>query len=156
MSSILKPGAAVSAVVIIGILAGLYVGTGLAQYSQIGQPFAVWVPRQQAEVGLFKNFMPYLGWAAVLLPALAALVSSGSQRWWFAAAALLILSTIISTGVGEIPLNQQVFMWDVTKPIAGWEQTHAAWLHFHWIKTSLSVVALNVAAIGLSRNQPTA
>lgn len=146
---------AVSAVVAIGILAGLYVGTGLAQHSQQGLPFAVWVPRQQAEVALFKTFMPILGWVATGLPLLAALFSSGSQRWFFAAAGMLILGTIVSTSFGEIPLNQQVFTWDTTKPIPGWEDIFSAWLHFHWIKTSISFVAFVAAAVGLSRNRPT-
>lgn len=154
--STLKSSVAVGAVVVIGILAGLYVGTGLAQHSQQGLPFAVWVPRQQAEVGLFKNFMPSLGWAAALLPAAAAVLLSGSRRVFFAIAAALILATIVSTSFGEIPLNQQVFTWNAAVPIPGWEQTREAWLHFHWIKTSMSVAALIAAAVGLSRSAPTA
>ena len=138
------------AVIVMGILAGLYLGTGLAQFSQKGLAFHIWVPRQQAEVGLFKNFMPYLGWAAFLLPAAAALLMGGGQRWCFVVAAALILLTIVSTSLGEIPLNKNVFTWNPAVPIPGWENTLSSWLKFHFFKAGIAVAAFAAGSIGLS------
>lgn len=148
--SYLRIAVAILAVVVIGILAGLYVGTGLAQHSNLGVAYEIWVPRQQAEVGLFKDFMPQLGYAAVLLPAAAAILASGGRRWFFAAAAVLILGTIISTMFGEIPLNRMIGAWDPDSPVSGWETMRSAWMRAHWFKTNLSVIALIIAATGLS------
>lgn len=142
--------AAIAAVIVIGLLAGLYVGTGLAQHSNLGVAYQPWVIRQQAEVGLFKNFMPQFGWTAVILPAVAAVLTSGTTRWLFAAAALLILGTIVSTSFGEIPLNGMILGWDPAKPVAGWEAMRTAWMHAHWTKTTLSLLAFAAATIGLA------
>lgn len=151
--SIIATLAGISAVVVVGLLAGLYVGTGLAQYSNAATPYEIWIPRQQAEVGLFKNFMPSFGYAATALPALAALFSTGVRRWLFAAAALFILGTLISTELGEIPLNGMVLGWDAHHPVANWEAMRVSWLHFHWIKTTFAVLALLVSSIGLAGGQ---
>ena len=151
MPSALRPAIMISAVIVIGILAGLYVGTGLAQHSNLGVAYEPWVLRQQAEVGLFKDFMPQLGWAAVILPALAAMVAPSAQRWFFAAASALIIGTIISTSFGELPLNRLIQDWNPQVPVAGWEGMRASWMHAHWTKTIMSVIAFTVATVGLAR-----
>ncbi len=142
--------AAIAAVIVIGLLAGLYVGTGLAQHSNLGVAYQPWVIRQQAEVGLFKNFMPQFGWTAVILPALAAVFSSGARRWLFAAASLLILGTIVSTSFGEIPLNGMILGWNPATPVAGWEGMRTSWMQAHWTKTTLSLIAFAAATVGLA------
>lgn len=141
----------VAAVMVVGLLAGLYVGTGLAQHSNLSVGYEPWVIRQQAEVGLFKTFMPQFGYAAIILPALAAAVSSGARRWLFATAALLIIATIISTSFGELPLNKMINEWDPRTPVAGWESMRLSWMRSHWLKTTLSVLAFAAATIGLLR-----
>lgn len=151
MTSTARISVMVAAVMVIGILAGLYVGTGLAQYSNLSVGYQPWVIRQQAEVGLFKDFMPQLGWAATILPAIAAMLSAGPRRWFFAGAALLILGTIISTSFGEIPINRMVFGWNPETPVAGWEDMRISWMHSHWLKTTMSVIGFGLATMGLSR-----
>ena len=151
MPSAVRPALMIAAVVVIGILAGLYVGTGLAQHSNLTVGYEPWVLRQQAEVGLFKNFMPQLGWAAVILPALAALVVPGTRRWFFVAASALIVATIVSTAFGELPLNRLIQEWNPQSPVAGWEGMRASWMHAHWTKTIMSVIAFVIATVGLSR-----
>lgn len=149
--SLPKSAITVAAVIVVGLLAGLYVGTGLAQHSNLIVGYTPWVIRQQAEVGLFKNFMPQFGYAAIILPALAAVVTSGARRWLFAAAALLIAATIVSTMLGEIPLNRMIGGWDPRTPVPGWEAMRHSWMRSHWIKTTLSLLAFVSATIGLSR-----
>ena len=151
MTSTARIFAMVAAVMVIGILAGLYVGTGLAQYSNLSVGYQPWVIRQHAEVGLFKDFMPQLGWAATILPAIAAVLSTGPRRWLFVGAALLILGTIISTRFGEIPINRMVFTWNPETPVDGWQAMRISWMHSHWLKTTMSVVGFALATVSLSR-----
>ncbi|HEX8446724.1 MAG TPA: anthrone oxygenase family protein [Sphingomonas sp.] len=151
MMPVAKTVVMIAAVMVIGLLAGLYVGTGLAQHSNLGVAFQPWVIRQQAEVGLFKDFMPQFGWTAVILPAVAAALTVGVPRWLFAAAALSILGTIVSTGFGELPLNRMILSWNPQVPVQGWESMRISWMHAHWTKTTFSVLAFLAAATGLSR-----
>ena len=151
MPSPIKVAVMIAAVVVIGVLAGLYIGTGLAQHSNLGVAYQPWVIRQQAEVGLFKDFMPQLGWAAVLLPALAAIVATSSQRWYFVAGSVLILGTIVSTSFGELPLNRMILSWNPDVVTTGWEGMRAAWMKAHWTKTAMSLIAFVAVTTGIAR-----
>jgi hypothetical protein len=86
---------AVMAVVAVGLVAGLLLGSGLSSYTSRELPEISWVPRFQAEDRLFSRVMPPCFLTTLLLLAAVCLLSRGMTRGMFGVAGLLMLIAIV-------------------------------------------------------------
>jgi uncharacterized membrane protein len=145
----LRTPVSVIAVIIVGLLAGIHLGTGLAQLSSQGLPELAWTLRRQAEDDLFRTIMPTFMWVAVITLVAGTIVHRGAKRWWFAAAAVLALACMIQTITGEVPLNRQIAAWHAGSAPGEWTRIRDTWMHGHWIRTALSVLAFAAAVLAL-------
>jgi hypothetical protein len=139
-------------VLLVGLLAGLQWGTGMAQYTALSLPGPVWLLRHQAEDALFRQVMPGYMWAVLLSLAASALLSRGKTRVFFALAAVLSLTQMIITITHEVPINRLVANWSPDSLPAGWDVTRHSWMSGHWLRTGLSFAAFLLAILGLRRS----
>jgi uncharacterized membrane protein len=151
--ALLRTPANAIAVVAVGMLAGVHLGTGLAQYSSQALPELTWTLRRQAEDDLFRTIMPTFMWAVVVALLMAAAVEIGLRRWLLAAAAVLALACMIQTITGEVPLNRQIAAWHPGSAPQEWTSVRDRWMQGHWVRTALSALAFAAAvfALGLSK-----
>lgn len=138
-------------VLLVGLLAGLQWGTGMAQYTALNLPGPVWLLRHQAEDALFRQVMPGYMWAVLLLLAGSAIISRGKTRTFFALAAVLSLLQMIITIAHEVPINRLVANWSPANLPAGWDATRHGWMSGHWLRTGLSFAAFLLSILGLRR-----
>jgi hypothetical protein len=138
---------------LVGLLAGLQWGTGMAQYTALSLPGPVWLLRHQAEDALFRQVMPGYMWAVLLSLAGSAAIARGKTRVFFALAAILSLLQMIITITHEVPINRLVANWSPTNLPAGWDATRHSWMAGHWLRTGLSFVAFLLAILGLQRSR---
>jgi uncharacterized membrane protein len=141
-------------VLLVGLLAGLQWGTGMAQYTALSLPGPVWLLRHQAEDALFRQVMPGYMWAVLLSLAISAIVSRGKTRAFFLLAAVFSLVQMIVTIAHEVPINRIVANWSPTNLPAEWDATRHRWMMGHWLRTGLSFVAFLCATLGLWRSDP--
>ena len=139
-------------VLLVGLLAGLQWGTGMAQYTALNLPGPVWLLRHQAEDALFRQVMPGYMWAVLLSLAGSAIIARGKTRTFFALAAVLSLVQMIITIAHEVPINRLVANWSPTNLPAEWDATRHSWMLGHWLRTGLSFVAFLLATFGLQRS----
>jgi hypothetical protein len=139
-------------VLLIGLLAGLQWGTGMAQYTALSLPGPVWLLRHQAEDALFRQVMPGYMWAVLLSLAGSAFIARGQARIFFALAAVLALLQMIITIAHEVPINRMVANWSPTNLPAEWDATRHSWILGHWERTGLSFVAFLLSTLGLRRS----
>jgi len=140
---------AVLAVVLIGLLAGLLVGTGLANLTAKGLPEASWTLRFQMEDALFAKAMPPLFLLTLVLLSASAVLSHGAARGLFAGAAVLMLFVLVFTATQEVPLNHQIQSWTAGQAPAHWGAVRDRWLLNHLIRTVAGVAAFVCAVCGL-------
>lgn len=138
-------------VLLVGLLAGLQWGTGMAQYTALHLPGAVWLLRHQAEDALFRQVMPVYMWLVLLSLAAAAILARGKVRTLFAVAAVLSLLQMIVTVAHEVPINRLVAQWTPATLPADWDAVRHRWMAGHWLRTVLSGVAFVFASLGLKR-----
>ncbi len=138
-------------VLLVGLLAGLQWGTGMAQYTALNLAGPVWLLRHQAEDALFRQVMPGYMWAVLLSLAASAIISRGKTRVFFALAAILALVQMIITIAHEVPINRLVASWSPQNLPAGWDATRHSWMSGHWLRTALSFAAFLLAILGLRR-----
>ena len=138
-------------VLLIGLLAGLQWGTGMAQYTALSLPGPVWLLRHQAEDALFRQVMPAYMWAVLICLAGSAILGRGKARTLFALAAAFALLQMIITIAHEVPINRIVATWSPTHLSEEWDATRHNWMLGHWLRTGLSFVAFLLATIGLRR-----
>jgi uncharacterized membrane protein len=139
-------------VLLVGLLAGLQWGTGMAQYTALNLPGPVWLLRHQAEDALFRQVMPGYMWAVLLSLAGSAIIARGKTRAFFAVAAILSLLQMIVTIAHEVPINRLVANWSPTNLPAEWNATRHSWMLGHWQRTGLSFAAFLLATLGLRRS----
>ena len=139
---------------LIGLLAGLQWGTGMAQYTALSLPGPVWLLRHQAEDALFRQVMPGYMWAVLISLAGSAIFARGKARTFFALAAALALLQMIITITREVPINRIVATWSATNLPEEWDATRHSWMLGHWLRTGLSFVAFLLATLGLRRSGP--
>ena len=138
-------------VLLVGLLAGLQWGTGMAQYTALHLPGEVWLLRHLAEDALFRQVMPGYMWLVLLSLAGAALLTRGKTRTLFAVAALFSLLQMIVTIGHEVPINRLVAQWTPSTLPADWDVMRHRWMSGHWLRTGLSFVAFLLSALGLKR-----
>ena len=147
----MKIAVTVFAVVLIGLLAGLMLGTGMQNFTYRHLGATGWVEQHQAQDALFRRVMPTFFNVTLLLLAAAAVVSRGAARWWFAAAAVLALGCIVVTVGVEVPMNRQITSWDPAAVPLGWQQIRSRWLVFHAVRTAGGTLAFVCATLGALR-----
>ncbi len=139
-------------VLLVGLLAGLQWGTGMAQYTALSLPGPVWLLRHQAEDALFRNVMPTYMWVTLLSLIGAALLARGKARTLFAVAAVFALLQMVVTIAHEVPINRLVATWSPTSLPPEWDAIRHRWMLGHWIRTVLSFVAFLFATLALRRS----
>ena len=133
----------------VGLVAGIMVGTGLAQLSAKALPADAWVMRFQLEDLLFAKTMPPLMLGTLLALIAASPLSRGTSRWAFAASAALMIVVLVVTVKAEVPLNKQIQSWTVAVPPPHWQQTRDLWLQRHLLRTVAAALAFVSALIAL-------
>ena len=140
------------AVIMVGLLAGLMIGTGLEQHSLRALDASAWVQEHQVMDSWFRVILPPWWNASVLLLAAAAFVSHGRDRWLFSASALLMLTSLLITVKVEVPMNRLIATWNAAAPPATWAAIRDRWLMFHRLRTTSGVGAFLLAILALARS----
>ena len=137
------------ATILIGLIAGLLFGTGMAIYTARSLPEASWTIRFQLEDALFVKAMPPFFLTTLAALVIASVVSQGAARWFFGTAALLTLGVLVITIGFEIPINRQVQAWTPGAAPANWQMLRDRWLANHLYRTIAGILAFISAVIGL-------
>jgi hypothetical protein len=142
---------AVFAVILLGLVAGLLLGTGMTNYTAKGLPEASWTTGFQYEDALFGKVMPSFFITTLVALTLSGFLTRGSARGFFFAAAILALAVIVISVKGEVPLNKQIQSWVPGAAPANWADVRDRWLSNHLWRTIAGMVGFVCAAIGLAR-----
>jgi uncharacterized membrane protein len=139
------------AVFMVGLIAGLMVGTGIEQHSLRALSASAWVTEHQVMDSWFRVIMPPYWNATALVLVIAAFLSRGQARWLFGAAALLLIVSLVVTVRVEVPINRSIAAWDPNAPPTNWAQVRDHWLAFHRLRTASGILAFVLATLGLTR-----
>jgi hypothetical protein len=139
------------AVVLVGLVAGLLLGTGMAAWTARGLPESSWTMRFQLEDALFAKTMPPLFLVTLGLLVVTSAMSAGDARIWFGVAAGLMLAVLAITIAREVPLNKEIQGWTPGAAPLHWSVVRDRWMMNHWIRTFVGVCALTCGVVGLNR-----
>lgn len=141
----------VIAVVAVGLVAGLMLGTGMSGSTARSLPEASWVLRFQAEDLLFAKVMPPIFLSTLVLQIAACMLNHGAARGLFGLSALLVLGVLLVTVLREVPLNHIFQSWTAGAAPTDWAELRDRWLKNHMIRTVMGVAALIFAVCGLTK-----
>jgi hypothetical protein len=138
------------AVCVDGILAGVFVGSGLVEQSAKVLNGETWIRYKQAKERVYGRAGPILLLAALLLSILA--VVAQGERAPFAAVILSLLGVLAVTGMVHVPLNRAIDAASPEAPPPGWADIRFRWRRWHWLRTALALAAfvLAIVAFGLT------
>ncbi len=139
------------AVALVGLMAGLMVGTGMDQYTHRLLSASAWVTEHQVMDALFRRVLPSLWNLTLLSLVVAAVLTRGSARWLFGLAATIFLVSLIVTVTVEVPMNRSIAQWDAASVPGNWEVVRDRWLSFHLARTLGGLVAFLSALTGLMK-----
>jgi len=124
-----------------GLLAGVMLGVAMEQQTAQKLPEAAWTLRQQNNDALFRRVMPSTFIAMMLLLVASIFLLHGRSKIAMAAATVSALAVIIVTAGWEVPLNNEIVKWTPGSAPANWTSTRDKWLHNHWVRTWIGVLA---------------
>ena len=133
----------------ISILAGILIGTGMAQCTAEGLPAPAWIMRFQLEDKLFAKAMPPLMLGTLASVAAAAFLSQGTPRALYVISLLLMLVVLVVTVALEVPLNRHIQSWAASSPLPEWQHIRDLWLQRHVLRAIAALVASVSALIAL-------
>ena len=149
MRSSLTTSISFAAIFMVGLMAGLMLGTGMDQYTHRLLSASAWVTEHQVMDALFRRALPPMWNLTMLLLALAAFLSKGRARWLFAAAAGIFVISLLVTILVEVPMNRSIEIWNAQIPPADWAEVRDRWLRFHLARTTGGLVAFVLAIFAL-------
>lgn len=95
--------------------------------------------------------MPVIVLSSTLVTAVLAVVGDGAARALFAVAAVLLLGVSGVSHLCNVPINRRVkAITDPREIPADWEDPRPLWRRWHYLRTTLAVVALAVTATGVT------
>ena len=139
----------VLAVVLVGLIAGLLVGTAIEQKTLNVLDGPAWITARHSTDAVFSRVLPWWWNSTLVMLFLAAYLNRGGARWMFLVGGLLLLAGIVVTVAIEVPMNKQVAGWDAGAMPAGWVAIRDRWLRFHVVRTVLGAVGFCFAVCGL-------
>lgn len=137
------------AVVLVGLLAGLMIGTGMDQYTHRQLAMTPWVTEHQVMDALFRRVLPTWWNLTALALIVSAVLTRGTPRVLFTVAAVLMLLALAVTVRIEVPMNRAIALWNSASPPADWSEVRDRWLLFHLFRTCFGTVAFLCAQAGL-------
>ena len=141
----------VLAVVLVGLIAGLLVGTAIEQKTLEVLDGPAWITARHSTDAVFSRLLPWWWNSTLLLLFFAAYLNRGAARWMFLVGGLLLLAGIVVTVAIEVPMNKQVVTWDAQALPANFVAIRDRWLRFHVVRTVLGAVGFVFAVCGLVR-----
>jgi hypothetical protein len=130
-----------------GLLAGVMLGVAMEQQTAQKLPEAAWTLRQQNDDALFRRVMPFTFVAMMLLLIASLFLLQGRSRIAMVAATASALAVIIVTAGWEVPINNEIVKWTPGNAPADWTSTRDKWLHNHWVRTWIGVLAFGCTLI---------
>lgn len=149
MRDVLTMPVSVAAVLLVGLMAGLLVGTAIEQKTLEVLDADAWITARHSTDAVFSRVLPWWWNGSLVLLFWAAYLRMGVGRWLFLAAGLLLLAGIVVTLAIEVPMNKQVVLWHPGAMPAEWAAVRGRWLRFHVVRTVLGVMAFGCAVVGL-------
>lgn len=137
----LRNAAALVATLGIGLLSGILIGTGLANYTAKGLPEISWVLGFQLEDRLFAKAMPPLMLGTLVVLVAACTLARGTSRLLFGAAIFCVVLVLVITIGFEVPLNKQIQSWTAGSAPANWALVRDLWLQRHLLRTICGTAA---------------
>ena len=139
--SIIRPVVVPLSIFVTGLLAGVMLGVAMEQQTAQKLPEAAWTLRQQNDDALFRRVMPFTFIAMMLLLIASLFLLQGRSRMAMVAATVSALAVIIVTAGWEVPINNEIVKWTPGSAPADWTSTRDKWLHNHWVRTWIGVLA---------------
>jgi hypothetical protein len=130
-----------------GLLAGVMLGVAMEQQTAQKLPETAWTLRQQNDDALFRRVMPFTFIAMMLLLIASLFLLQGRSRMAMIAATVSALAVIIVTAGWEVPLNNEIVKWTPGHAPADWASTRDRWLHNHWVRTWIGVLAFGFTLV---------
>jgi Na+/H+ antiporter NhaB len=134
-----------------GLLAGVMLGVAMEQQTAQKLPEAAWTLRQQNDDGLFRKVMPFTFITMMLLLIASIFLLHGRSRMAMAAATVSALAVIIVTAGWEVPINNEIVKWTPGNAPADRMSTRDRWLHNHWVRTWIGVLAFGCTLVSTLR-----
>jgi uncharacterized membrane protein len=136
------------AVLLVGLIAGLLVGTAIDHHRLRVLDAAAWTLARQSIDAVFGKLLPWWWNITLLLLLFAAYLNQGRTRWLFLSAGVLLLFGIVITVVIEVPINKQISSWTPASIPPNWMELRERWLSFHNVRSAAGVLAFACALIG--------
>jgi Ca2+/Na+ antiporter len=143
--SIIRSVVVLLAIFVIGLLAGVMLGVAMEQQTAQKLPEAAWTLRQQNDDALFRKVMPFTFITMMLLLITSIFLLHGRSRMVMVAATVAALAVIIVTAGWEVPINNEIVKWTPGNAPADWTSTRDKWLHNHWVRTWIGILAFGCA-----------
>ncbi len=138
------------AVLLVGLLAGLLVGTSIDHHRLRVLDAAPWTLARQSIDAVFSKLLPWWWNSALLLLFFAAYLNLGASRWLFLSGGVLLLFGIVITIAIEVPINKQIASWTPGTVPGNWMELRKRWLSFHNVRGAAGTVAFACALLGIA------
>lgn len=140
----------VVAVILVGLIAGLLVGTAIEQKTLEVLDGPAWIKARHSTDAVFRRVLPWWWNSTLLMLFLAAYLNRGGARGMFLVGGLLLLAGIVVTLAIEVPMNKQVAGWEAGAMPAGWMAVRDRWWRFHVVRSVLGAMGFACAVCGLA------
>ena len=136
------------AVLLVGLIGGLLVGTAIDHNRLKVLDAVAWTSARHSIDAVFSKILPWWWNSTLLLLFFAAYLHQGSARWLFLSAGVLLIAGIVVTLVVEVPINKQIASWTPSTIPANWKELRARWLTFHNVRSAAGALAFACALLG--------
>lgn len=130
-----------SAFFVDGILAGLFLCSGMVEHAARTLGAQAWLAYKQAKEVVFAKVMPPVSLVAVILTG-AGMYAKASVVWGVAFACIVVALAI--TAIVHLPLNRQFDAWTAQSMPARWVDQRDKWRRWNWIRIAFAVAAFAV------------
>ena len=118
-------------------------------YNPAGMSPAFYTEKMQHAIRVFTIPLPAVVFLGVLFTILSTVLARGERPQFYVlvAASICILAVALITAFGNIPINNQIKVWNISSPPSNWKDLAQKWWLFQTVRTIAAMVGLSLLII---------
>ena len=124
------------------------------EYDPSGMTAGLYTASMQHAIRVFTAPLPAIVVLSIAFTAASAYLGRGERPAFrlFLAAGMCTIAVALITAFGNIPINNQIKIWDVASPPENWAEVGTRWWHFQTVRAGAAILGLSCAILAAMRS----
>ena len=123
------------------------------EYDPSGMTAGLYTATMQHAIRVFTAPLPAIVVLSIVFTVASAFLGRGERPafYLFLAASICAIAVALITAFGNVPINNQIKMWDISSPPENWADLGTRWWRFQTLRAGAAILGLSCVIVAAIR-----